>query len=78
MTYHVCALSHVKNLLPANVRTKVIEQELPEFETVVQDFLIELPVSELSSLFCVLAVHSDSDPAGASGNPCYREEKGLL
>lgn len=54
---------------------KVIGEELPEFEVVSEHFLTELPVSELSPLFCDLAVHSDSDPIGAGGDPLLKGGK---
>lgn len=78
MPYNVSASAHEVNLLPAKVQTKVIRQELLEFEIVAEDFFIELPVSKQSPLFCGSAVCSDSDPMGASGDPSCREEKGLL
>lgn len=78
MPYNVCASAHEVNLLLAKVQTKVTGQELPEFEIVAEDFLVELPVSELSPFFCGSAVHTDRDPTGASGDPCCREERGLL
>ena len=75
---HVCASACEVNLLPAKVQTKATRQELPEFGIVAEDFLIELPVSEPSPSCWGSAVCGDSDPTGAAGYPCCREEKGLL
>lgn len=74
MPCNVCASARGVNLLSAKVQTKVIIQELPEFGIVAEDFLTELPASELSP--CSVAQQFIvTSLTRASGDPCCREKK---
>lgn len=74
MPCNVCASAREVNLLSAKVQTKVIIQELPEFGIVAEDFLTELPASELSPC-SVSQQFIVTSLTRASGDPCCREKK---